>query len=284
MSQKLKAIWQTVWSKASSISQMWKLSRTEGQGPAKSTQWGPGRARLELRAPALRPASFLHPGISSGEALVSPAQRSGPHIPAPSLHSPSSHETLGSVIPDPTGGLPDQPSSLSLSSPRETGHHTSPFLGLRCGPGTQRCPPPPPRPPPVWESCLSLSQPPRLTVCASCLLHLHLGGLPFWLLTRLAPSQCSRCSALWRWSKPQLPPSYTVSGNVQPLWRTVCSSLKKLKIELPCVHAWFDSFQPIWSSNPTPQHIFRENCNSKRYMLFNICSSTIYNSQEIEAT
>ena len=38
MSQKLKETWQTVGSKASSISQMWKSSPTEGQGPAKSTQ------------------------------------------------------------------------------------------------------------------------------------------------------------------------------------------------------------------------------------------------------
>lgn len=38
MSQKLKEIWQTVWSKASCISQMWKLSPAEGQGLAKSTQ------------------------------------------------------------------------------------------------------------------------------------------------------------------------------------------------------------------------------------------------------
>lgn len=38
MSQKLKETWQTVWSKASSISQMWKSSPAEGQGPAKSTQ------------------------------------------------------------------------------------------------------------------------------------------------------------------------------------------------------------------------------------------------------
>ena len=38
----------------------------------------------------------------------------------------------------------------------------------------------------------------------------------------------------------------------------------------------------IWPSNPTPGHILRENCNSKRYMYLNVHSSTIYNSQHIE--
>ena len=36
----------------------------------------------------------------------------------------------------------------------------------------------------------------------------------------------------------------------------------------------------IWPSNPTPGHILRENCNSKRYMYLNVHSSTIYNSQD----
>ena len=40
----------------------------------------------------------------------------------------------------------------------------------------------------------------------------------------------------------------------------------------------------IWSSNPTPGHIFRENHNSKRYMHPNVHCSTIYNSQDMEAT
>ena len=34
----------------------------------------------------------------------------------------------------------------------------------------------------------------------------------------------------------------------------------------------------------TPGHISRENSNLKRYMNSNVCSSTIYNSQDIEAT
>ena len=42
----------------------------------------------------------------------------------------------------------------------------------------------------------------------------------------------------------------------------------------------------IWSSNSTPGYISRENgnINSKRYIHPNVYSSTIYNSQEMEAT
>ena len=51
------------------------------------------------------------------------------------------------------------------------------------------------------------------------------------------------------------------------------SSLKKLKIELP-----YDS------SNPTLGHIPGKNHNSKRYVFLNIHCSTLYNSQDKEAT
>ena len=40
----------------------------------------------------------------------------------------------------------------------------------------------------------------------------------------------------------------------------------------------------IWSSNPTPGHISRQNYNSKRYMDPYVHSSTIYDSQDMEAT
>ena len=40
----------------------------------------------------------------------------------------------------------------------------------------------------------------------------------------------------------------------------------------------------IWSSNPTPVPISRGSHNSKRYMCPNIHYSTIYNSQDMEAT
>ena len=37
----------------------------------------------------------------------------------------------------------------------------------------------------------------------------------------------------------------------------------------------------IWSSNPTPEDIPRQNYNSKRYMHPYVQSSTIYNSQDM---
>ena len=68
--------------------------------------------------------------------------------------------------------------------------------------------------------------------------------------------------------------SYTVCGNIN--WchygEHYGGSLKKLKIELPL------------SNNPTPGHISRENCNSKKYMHPYVHSSTIHNSQDMEAT
>ena len=57
---------------------------------------------------------------------------------------------------------------------------------------------------------------------------------------------------------------------VQPLWRTVCSFLKKLKIELP--------YDPGYISKRP------KNINSKRYRHTHVNSSTIYNSQNMEAT
>ena len=41
----------------------------------------------------------------------------------------------------------------------------------------------------------------------------------------------------------------------------------------------------IWSSNPTPEHIpEKTKTNSKKYIYPNVHSSTIYNSQDMEAT
>ena len=55
---------------------------------------------------------------------------------------------------------------------------------------------------------------------------------------------------------------------VQPLWRF----RRKLKIRVA-----------IWSSNPTPGHISGQNSNPKRYTHPKVHSSTIYNSQDIQA-
>ena len=40
----------------------------------------------------------------------------------------------------------------------------------------------------------------------------------------------------------------------------------------------------IWSSNPTPEYVSGEKSNSKKYLHHNFHSSTIYNSQDMEAT
>ena len=59
---------------------------------------------------------------------------------------------------------------------------------------------------------------------------------------------------------------------IQPLWRTVWRFLKT------------KSRTTIWPSNPTTGHIPCENHNSKRVMFHNVHCSTIYNSQDMEAT
>ena len=60
---------------------------------------------------------------------------------------------------------------------------------------------------------------------------------------------------------------------VQPLWKTVGCSSKKPNNRVA-----------IWSSNPTPGHISWQNYNLKRYMHSYVHSSTIYSSQDMEAT
>ena len=59
----------------------------------------------------------------------------------------------------------------------------------------------------------------------------------------------------------------------QPLWTTVWGFLKKLKIELP--------YGP---TIPTPGHMSRENHGLKGKMHPSFHCSTMYNSQEMEAT
>ena len=70
-------------------------------------------------------------------------------------------------------------------------------------------------------------------------------------------------------------PSYIVGGNVN--W---CSHQGKqyggsLKTKNKVT---------VWSSNSTPGHISRENSNLKRCMHLSVHSTTVYNSQDIEAT
>ena len=62
---------------------------------------------------------------------------------------------------------------------------------------------------------------------------------------------------------------------VQPLWRTVWSSSKKLKMELP-----LDPAIPLLSFYPKKTKI----TNSKRYPHPHVHHSIIYNTQDIETT
>ena len=67
----------------------------------------------------------------------------------------------------------------------------------------------------------------------------------------------------------------SLSPLTQPLWKTVWSYLKKRNTK---------NRSNIRLCNPIPGNISRENANSKRYMYPYIHSSTIYNSQDMEAT
>ena len=60
---------------------------------------------------------------------------------------------------------------------------------------------------------------------------------------------------------------------IQPLWKTVWRFLKTLKIELP-----YDPGIPLLGIHP------EKNRNSKRVMYHNVHCSTIYSSQDMEAT
>ena len=60
---------------------------------------------------------------------------------------------------------------------------------------------------------------------------------------------------------------------MQPLWKKVWSFLKKTRNSVT-----------IWSSNPSPGHIPRENSNLKIHMYPSVHSSTVYNRQDVEAT
>ena len=60
---------------------------------------------------------------------------------------------------------------------------------------------------------------------------------------------------------------------VQPLWKTVWRFLKKL-----------ENRTTIWPSNPTSEHIHQGNQIWKRHVHPNVHRSTVYNSQDMEAT
>ena len=70
-------------------------------------------------------------------------------------------------------------------------------------------------------------------------------------------------------------PSYTVGGNVN--WYSHCGEQYGGYLKTK-------NRATISSNNPTPGYISGENHNSKKYMDPNILCSTIYNSQDMEAT
>ena len=70
-----------------------------------------------------------------------------------------------------------------------------------------------------------------------------------------------------RESVEKMEPSYTVDGNVNS-----CSYGESMAVPQKIRLA-------IWFSNPTPEHIPRQNYNSKRYMFPYVHSSIIHNSQ-----
>ena len=68
---------------------------------------------------------------------------------------------------------------------------------------------------------------------------------------------------------------------IQPLWRTVWRFLKKQKIELP-----YDPAIPLLGIYPEKTIIQKESCmkKKKKVTYHNVHCSSIYNSQDMEAT
>ena len=78
---------------------------------------------------------------------------------------------------------------------------------------------------------------------------------------------CARVSSDLESVRAELATSCWEYKLVQPLWKTV---------EIPQKTKYRTT---IWSSDPTPGHISRQNSNSERYMHPYVHSSTIYNSK-----
>ena len=109
---------------------------------------------------------------------------------------------------------------------------------------------------------------------------------------RMAAIQKSTSNKCWRGCG-EKKPSYCwwKCKLLQPLWRIAWRFLKTLGIELPYdpaipllgVHIE-ETRTSIWPSNPTVGHTHWGNQNWKRHVYPNVHRSTVYNSQDMEAT